>query len=493
MYKRVATSRMVAENRAADENAASSANTDPESGRVAANVKPLKYNTQQWGSWYFGVSIVFCSILACILISYFAWDMQPGYSIIWGCAVLGAGLYFSYKIMWAAWEDVKAVENASPGQIKATWRESLWKWNVACAVFHTGSAAAIAGLMRGTDPWPVKGSIRRFVWEPIAPEDAGKSCRDVKCMVRVMTEQVGSIHMEAIVLSFHALSSLAHVIVVIDMWISYRRNTDGIYMSLLDKKMNPLRWAEYFFSASLMQVVVQILCGYTDVWILSLCATCIAVTQVFGYASEAQASKALRSNLGFDDFDLYKTLLFEGSILIVAGAVLYGLYGGGTVALLVLGIAEVVWAWRAWINDTKWEPEKWLYYIAGWVSFSCPWVAVYYSFYDAIGLSNPGPPDWVKVIVWSLVLLFGGFAVVMGYYLYNYTDPEVTFKSEFAYLILSFVSKAALAWQLYYGLVQRESRNLKGPDPTAQYKNQDVLLQYLTNETRALICNASGS
>ena len=47
-----------------------------------------------------------------------------------------------------------------------------------------------------------------------------------------------------------------------------------------------MRWLEYFFSASLMQVVIQVLCGFTDVWMLSLCAVCIAITQVFGFTTE---------------------------------------------------------------------------------------------------------------------------------------------------------------------------------------------------------------
>ena len=50
--------------------------------------------------------------------------------------------------------------------------------------------------------------------------------------------------------------------------------------------MQPMRWLEYFFSASLMQVVIQVLCGFTDVWMLSLCAVCIAITQVFGFTTE---------------------------------------------------------------------------------------------------------------------------------------------------------------------------------------------------------------
>ena len=152
--------------------------------------------------------------------------------------------------------------------------------------------------------------------------------------------------------------------------------------------------------------------------------------------------------------------------------------------MLGIGLIEFFAAIRAYSKSWQWQPEKWFYYIAGWFSFCVPWVAVYYSFYDAISMADPGPPDWVKVIIWSLVFLFAGFAGVMAYYLHNYTDPEVMYKSEFAYLVLSFVSKAALAWQLYYGLAGRKGR-LEPPDPTQVKLPPDIVDTYCGNLTQS--------
>ena len=177
----------------------------------------------------------------------------------------------------------------------------------------------------------------------------------------------------------------------------------------------------------------------------------------------------------FEPSPLYIPTFVESLVLVTTGAVLLNRYSsyenaGWAWFLLVAGLVELCWSVYDVCYATSksmWEPEKWLYYIIGWFTFIVPWLAVYYSFYDAIGASDPGPPSWVKVVVWSLVFLFAGFAAVMFYYLRNYKDPEVMYKSEFAYLILSFVSKAALAWQLYNGLSMREG-DLAPPDPTNQ-------------------------
>jgi len=49
---------------------------------------------------------------------------------------------------------------------------------------------------------------------------------------------------------------------------------------------NPLRWAEYFFSASLMHVMIAQLCGVADVYLLFAIAALTAVTMTFGWLQE---------------------------------------------------------------------------------------------------------------------------------------------------------------------------------------------------------------
>lgn len=50
---------------------------------------------------------------------------------------------------------------------------------------------------------------------------------------------------------------------------------------------NPVRWLEYFFSASIMHVMIAQLCGVADVHLLFAIAALTAVTMTFGWLQEA--------------------------------------------------------------------------------------------------------------------------------------------------------------------------------------------------------------
>lgn len=450
------------------------------------------YSSEEKRLWRIGIVIILLGgIGGAIGIAYQLWGNAPGagYSLIW------AGIYLS--VVWRAAHKLfigkawkrhvkKYLGTDTEGHERQVgcWAKSLARWNLACAIAHVSLSIALFFLIG--DTWPVKGSIDHFAWEPIDPgETRACSNENVTCRVTVETTMVGELYAEWIVFAFHMLSGLAHVVVYIEMCENRLTATpkpaeSSLYMSSLLIKMNPLRWFEYFFSASLMQVVIMLLTGYTNVWILALSASAIAITQVFGYASEAQVSKSFRFGLDFTPVKLWPFLAVEALTLYVIGAVITGQPTLRTVIFLLASL-EVVSALYAIAKSSTWQPEKWVYYMCGWISFSVPWVAVYYSFYDSIGRSGDGPPDWVRVVVWSLVLLFACFAIVMGWYLYRADDRYVSFYAENAYLVLSLVSKASLAFQLWYGLDQRSGRGLKPPDPTRNCTIEELIRNATTN------------
>ena len=241
-------------------------------------------------------------------------------------------------------------------------------------------------------------TIQHFSWVPVNASNVGQSCRDVQCRIDVQDDVVGRIPTEWLIVTFHMMSVIAHFCNYYGWHATYHR--------WLRLKTNPGRWLEYFFSASIMQAVLQVMTGYTDVWILSMAAVLIAITQVFGHATE----QIMRYNS-------------ESSL-------------------------------------------KWQFFSAGFVSFLPPWVAIYYSFYWAIDNSDPGPPDWVRALIWSLVVTFASFAGVMVYYIMNHrSDPLVSYKSERYYCILSLLSKTLLTWQLYFGIFTRADRDLVAYKP----------------------------
>lgn len=60
----------------------------------------------------------------------------------------------------------------------------------------------------------------------------------------------------------------------------------SVYQSNLEKRQNWFRWLEYAFSASLMHVMVALLCGIFDIHLLFLIAALTAITMYFGHLEE---------------------------------------------------------------------------------------------------------------------------------------------------------------------------------------------------------------
>ena len=319
-----------------------------------------------------------------------------------GSGVLAPVCMYQWCSKVNPWAHVSVNMDDKKYELKDAWKATILKYNRICFALHLISASALFFLVRGNPEWPVCATTPHFSWVPALPEDEGKSCRDVACKVNVEYASVGRIPLEWLVFAFHMMSVFAHFFNMVS-----KKYTDW-----LDKRMNPGRWLEYFFSASIMQVVLLVMTGYTDVWLLSMSAVLMAITQVFGHTTE-----------------------------------------------------QYLYAVRESRTQPPYFAEKWQFFFAGVVSFSPPWVAIYYSLIWSIDNSDPGPPAFVKILLFLLVLTFGGFAFVMVYYIRNYRDDLVSYESERAYCILSILSKTLLTWQLYFGIFMRTERDLESYMP----------------------------
>jgi len=162
----------------------------------------------------------------------------------------------------------------------------------------------------------------------------------------------------------------------------------GWYERNVVRGINPARWLEYSVSASIMVVLIAMLAGASDV---------VALLAIFG---------------------------------VNASMILFGL----VMEKANLGRDEV-----------EWSP-----FIYGCVAGAVPWIAIAIQ----LGLAQSegdGVPGFVYGIFVSLFVLFSGFAVNMwlGYRANGrWKDPLFV---ERAYIVLSFVAKTALAWQVYQG------------------------------------------
>ena len=122
------------------------------------------------------------------------------------------------------------------------------------------------------------------------------------------------------------------------------------YERAVNNECNPVRWVEYFFSASLMHVMIAQLCGVADVHLLFAIAALTATTMTFGWLQEA-AGPALRKD-------------------------------------------------RA---DYVWAP-----FVMGFLPWAAQWAVIFSHFHNA-----GSPPEWVIWLIVLEICLDASFAAVM--------------------------------------------------------------------------------
>lgn len=162
------------------------------------------------------------------------------------------------------------------------------------------------------------------------------------------------------------------------------------YNAGLAKHINKMRWIEYSFSSSIMIVVISLLVGITEI---------SALVPIF----------------------------FVNAMMILFG-------------------------WMMELHNQTTQKVDWTSYIFGCIAGVAPWIVI------ALYLASPGsvsnPPAFVYWIFFSIFIFFNVFAInqVLQYkktgkwadYLYG----------ERAYIILSFVAKSLLAWQVFAGTLR---------------------------------------
>ena len=217
----------------------------------------------------------------------------------------------------------------------------------------------------------------------------------------------GSINLMGLVIGFFFLSAVFQLGPALFGWDSYWRN--------VQHGIQPWRWVEYAFSASLLLWVALLLDGVTDLHLLLLAFAANFAVMFLGYLQEI-------------------------------------------VMLLI----------RRLPHKGDAPSPRWLAYVAphalGWVLHIFLWAILFQKFYLAV---NHGPadvehhvPTAVKALYPLLFLLFSCFAGVQIYQMValygvgadNYEVTRVTMNAEYVYTSLSLTTKTVLAWVFYGGV-----------------------------------------
>jgi hypothetical protein len=161
------------------------------------------------------------------------------------------------------------------------------------------------------------------------------------------------------------------------------------YISLLKRKMNPIRFYEYALSSSLMVVLIGMLVGVWDIGTMIAMFGANAAMNLFG-------------------------IMFE-------------------------------------IHNQYTEKTDWTAFIYGSIIGIVPWIVIFMYFYGALNSTGAKPPLFVNAIIPTIFIFFSMFAVNAFLQHKKVGRWSDYLYGERMYIILSLLSKSALAWMIFAG------------------------------------------
>ncbi|MGZ4857760.1 MAG: heliorhodopsin HeR [Methanobacteriaceae archaeon] len=189
-------------------------------------------------------------------------------------------------------------------------------------------------------------------------------------------------HLGVILSSFLLISAFAL------LTIAFIKNKN--YVEYLKRGMNPYRWYEYFFSSSIMLVIIATFVGVWDLWSLVMIFVLNAVMIMCGYLME---------KINF------------------------------------------------YTKKTDWSA-----YLLGCLSGFTPWIVLAAYFVAALGSSDTQPPTFVYLTLLFYFIIFNTFSINMILQYKGVGKWKDYLYGEQVYILLSFTAKTILAWLVFIGV-----------------------------------------
>jgi len=146
---------------------------------------------------------------------------------------------------------------------------------------------------------------------------------------------------------------------------------------------------------------------------------------------------------------------FSASLMIVIIAMLTSIYDVGTLlALFVLTAVMNLMGLMMELHNQTTKKTNWTAYFIGCIAGFVPWVVVFISLIGAVAASGGRVPDFVIGIYVSIAVFFNLFAINMILQYKKVWKWKDYLYGERVYIILSLVAKSALAWQVFAGTLR---------------------------------------
>ncbi len=144
---------------------------------------------------------------------------------------------------------------------------------------------------------------------------------------------------------------------------------------------------------------------------------------------------------------------FSSSIMMIVISLLVGISDVATLTtIFFLNASMILFGWMMELHNQTTKNTNWTSFIFGCIAGIGPWIAV------AIYLISPGsesnPPDFVYWIFFSIFIFFNIFAINQYLQYKKVGKWRDYLYGERVYIILSFVAKSILAWQVFAGTLR---------------------------------------
>lgn len=160
----------------------------------------------------------------------------------------------------------------------------------------------------------------------------------------------------------------------------------------------------------------------------------------------ARYSDGLRNNKNIFRWVEYS---LSSSVMMLVIAQLNGIYDfAALVAIFGVNVSMILFGWLQEKYNSPGDGQ-WLPFIFGSIAGIIPWIIIFIQLITPKGGANTTAPGFVYGIVVSLFLLFNCFAYVQ-FRQYQARGKWTSYlRGERTYIVLSFVAKSLLAWQIF--------------------------------------------
>lgn len=144
---------------------------------------------------------------------------------------------------------------------------------------------------------------------------------------------------------------------------------------------------------------------------------------------------------------------FSSSIMIVVISLLVGISDiSALIPIFFVNASMILFGWMMELHNQTAEKTNWTSFVFGCIAGIAPWLAI------ALYLWSPGvsdnPPTFVYWIFFSIFIFFNIFALNQFLQYKKVGKWQDYIYGERAYIVLSFVAKSLLAWQVFAGTLR---------------------------------------